>query len=264
MPLHRGYHAGMRARHIITGLAVVALGATAATAHAEALTISLDRVVFGSPGDVTQLVTRPIDVSMVGFVCTADYRGQNNGSVHPGTDLLVASGGSQLVLAGIEDRAGGTTTGTGQLVLGTDIVVSVRLGGDGVASMGASLSLTCSAPATTTSTTTAPAVSTTAPPTSSPTTTLAAEPGSETTVAAAGEPTTTTSTTVVVAAAGPTVAPADAVPTPTTPSSATPSNPGLPATGSSSDQLTSVALAALLAGTLLCLSRRREAPVAGR
>lgn len=245
---------------------MVALGATAATAHAEELTISLDRVVFGSPGDVTQLVTRPIDASMVGLACTADYRGQNNGSVHPGTDLLVASGGSQLVLAGIEDSAGGITTGSGSLVLGTDVVISVRLGGDGVASMGATLSLTCAPPAatTTTSTTIAAAANTTVAPTSAPTTTLAASAGTVTTTVtgAAGEPSTTssttTSTTVVVAAAGPTVAPTAA------PATATPSNPALPATGSSHDQLTSVALAALLTGMLLCLSRRREAPAAGR
>jgi LPXTG-motif cell wall-anchored protein len=240
----------MRAHHIILGIVVVAIGATAtSTAHADGVSISLDRVVVAAPGSVVLLASQSLDASLTGSTCTAAYTGQNNGSVHPDNDLIVTSGSSQLVLEGVEDEAGLTTAGSGPLVLAADVNVSVRLGGDGVASLGASLSLTCAPPATTTAPTSVPPATTVAvTATTAPSTTAAV--GNT----AAGS---TTSTTVVLAAGGPTVAPAAASSTP-------PRNPGLPSTGSSHDQLTSVALAALLVGTLLCLSRRRAAPVAGR
>ena len=234
----------MRTHHIILGIVVVAVGATTSTAHADGMSIDLDRVVVAAPGSVVLLASRPVDASLIGSTCTADYTGRNNGSVHPDNDLIITSGSTRLELDGVEDGAGLTTSGAGQLVLGGDVTVSIRLGGDGVASLGASVDLTCAPPATTTAPTTTPA--TVAAGTDAPTTTAAI----------ASTPTAdTTTTTVALASAGPTISP-----TLPAPSAATTSPAALPSTGPSTDRLTAVALASVLTGLLLCLSRRRAVP----
>jgi hypothetical protein len=252
----------MRARHIIIGIAGVSLAVTAGTAHADSVSISLDRVIVGPPGSVTIVATRSLDASMAGATCSAAYTGQNNGSVHPDTDLLVASGSSQLVLGGVEDAAGLTTTGSGQLLLGSDVTVSVRLGGDGVASLGASLTLTCTPVApTTTATPTTAAPTTAAPGTTAPATTTApTNPAAPPTTATVDAGVASSAvTTTIVASAGPVVGPTAA---PMTTRAAGPA--ALPATGSSHDRLVQAALALLLTGGLLCLSRRRAVPGEGR
>ena len=239
----------MRARLIVLGFTVVGLVATT-TAHADDVIIDLDRVTYASPGSVVLLDTRAVDAALTGATCSASYAARNNGSVHPGTDVIVSSGSSQLVLAGVEDAAGGTVSGSGSLQLGTTVSVSVRIGPDGVASMGASLSLACT-PAATTSTTTTAATTTVAPTTTVATVSPTTAVGSDavgTTVA----PT----TSVAGASAGPVPTPAAA---PTTVRSSS-----LPATGADHDRMVALACSALLTGGLLCLSRRRAAPDAGR
>lgn len=240
-----------RARTFAAGAILAATLAVAPSAHADDVIVTLDQVVYGTAGQVVVLETRDVDAALVGTTCTASYTGENNSSVHPGTDLLISSGAAQLVLSGVEDVAGATTSGSSSILLGPTVSVAVRLGPDAMSSLGATLSLTCTPPTTTTSTTT----TTTSPPTTVSSTTTAAttttlvDTTTSSSVAAAGLIVSTSSTS--------STSPGGNAPIATGPSA-------LPATGGPSDRLVSVALVSVLLGGLLCLSRRRAAPAEDR
>lgn len=243
-----------RARTFAAGAILAATLAVAPSAHADDVIVTLDQVVYGTAGQVVVLETRDVDAALVGTTCTASYTGENNSSVHPGTDLLISSGAAQLVLSGVEDVAGATTSGSSAILLGPTVSVAVRLGPDAMSSLGATLSLTCTLPTTTTSTT-----STTTTTTSPPTTV------SSTTTAATATTLVDTTTSSSVAAAGPIVSASST--SSTSPGGNAPIVTGpsaLPATGGPSDRLVSVALVSVLLGGLLCLSRRRAAPAEDR
>lgn len=240
-----------RARTFAAGAILAATLAVAPSAHADDVIVTLDQVVYGTAGQVVVLETRDVDAALVGTTCTASYTGENNSSVHPGTDLLISSGAAQLVLSGVEDVAGATTSGSSAILLGPTVSVAVRLGPDAMSSLGATLSLTCTLPTTTTSTTT----TTTSPPTTV----------SSTTTAATATTLVDTTTSSSVAAAGPIVSASST--SSTSPGGNAPIVTGpsaLPATGGPSDRLVSVALVSVLLGGLLCLSRRRAAPAEDR
>jgi hypothetical protein len=79
----------------------------------------------------------------VGQECSVVVEGLNNESVHPGTDLLVRSGTSEVVASDVERAPNAVTEATGTLVLGTEVTVYVRLGPDGVFSGGLVVTAEC-------------------------------------------------------------------------------------------------------------------------
>lgn len=225
-----------------------------ASAQSASIVVPLESVVTGPSGSVVTLAVVDSDASQVGLQCRAVYEADNNGSVHPGTDLLVSSGGRTIVLADIEAAAGAVTTGSGDLVLGPTITIAVRLGPDQIASMGAALSLTCALPATTS----------TAAPTTLPTTSTLPD----VTVATDLPPVPTTAAPVTTASVGDQQVATTSTLAPGTTTAATMSAGGpttsrpatgagqLPATGSNTG------LVALLAGVVLVtgLLVRRATP----
>ncbi|MEZ5165420.1 MAG: hypothetical protein R2695_02645 [Acidimicrobiales bacterium] len=62
---------------------------------------------------------------------------ENNASVHPGNDLVVASGEDSVVLRGVEGAPGKVTTAEATLMLGPVITVTLVMGPDGIFSAGA-------------------------------------------------------------------------------------------------------------------------------
>ena len=134
---------GWRVWLLVAALVVVYLLAAATEVRAETVDVPIDTVYRGDPGDTFPIVTVP---ATPGDECTAVLEGRNNASVHPDSDILVAS----IVFADVEDgafsSAGLSFTATGP------IPVAVRLGGDGVFSAGFFLEVTCE-PTITTSTT---------------------------------------------------------------------------------------------------------------
>jgi hypothetical protein len=133
----------------VLALAVVAVAVGAAPASAQDTTvieIPLDTVVRGAPGSEQLLVTAPVDPADVGQECTVVVEGQNNESVHPGTDLIVRSGTSEVVASDVEREPNAVTEATGTLVLGSEVTVSVRLGPDGVFSGGMVVTAECGPP----------------------------------------------------------------------------------------------------------------------
>jgi hypothetical protein len=227
---------------VVSGLALFPASAGAAPGDVE---IQVTGAVYGNPGDVLVVQEVAVDPALVGATCTGVAITQNNESVHPDTDLIISTGGTQSEFDDVESVSDGTTEGSEQLVLGSTITVSVRLGADGVASGGTMLSLDCQAiPPTTTTTTTTPTTvpPSTAPPTTAPTATV--------------PPTTTVPSTV------PTTTP-EAPPTTSEVGQEVVTNPGtnpqLPFTGSrATGPVVAVGVALLLVGLLLRRVPRRD------
>lgn len=186
---------------------VVGLLAMAAPSIAqETFTIELDGYYTG-PTDSVQLiksVTVPPD--LVGATCTGTGQLENNASVHPDNDLIIATGGEEAEITDYESEPGAVFTfdGNEAVVLGETIDFSVRFGGHAQTSLGLDIVIACAPPATTTTTTTTtepPATTTTTEP---PATTTTTEPPATTTSTTAAPETTTTAAPTTTTSSVPT------------------------------------------------------------
>lgn len=105
----------------------LAMTAWASHAHLE-ITVPLD-TNFGAPeGSVTELGTAVVPDDFVGHECEVKAHSQNQNSVHPGNDILVKSGTSQVTLADVEAEPGKVTAADQMLELGAVITVSLKMG----------------------------------------------------------------------------------------------------------------------------------------
>lgn len=154
-----------------TATALLTLGATPASGD---ILIEFDELIFGQTGSVQTVAEAAVPSDLVGSTCEISVIAANQASVHPGNDLIVSTGDSQVVIPGVEDEANGGTTAVSQLVVGPTIVVQLRFGEDEISSLGFDLSFDCTA-----------AVTTTAP---EPTTTTAPGPSESTTTAGGTDP----------------------------------------------------------------------------
>ncbi len=148
---------------VILGVAALTLAVASPAAAEDMWEVPVDTIVRSKPGVVTELVVIDVPEQRQGASCDLDVIGQNQGSVHLGNDLLVESGDSEVVVAGVEDTAFQTTPKSAEIVLGSTITVSLVMGPDEVFSGGLTLSFDCPPPPTTTTSTT---TSTTQPPVS--------------------------------------------------------------------------------------------------
>lgn len=185
----------------MASLALVLLMVTPVAAD-ERLSLPVDTVIRAGAGSLVVLGDFGVD-SDDGSLCTqtATVEAFNQSSVHPGNDIILRSGESQVVLVGVEDSPGKVTTSSSTIRVVDDVVALLRMGPDGVFSGGIEISLdlgACEPTSTTTvvepigptddgtsgaaSTTVAPTSSTTAAPTTTaPTTDADRGVGSDTT-----------------------------------------------------------------------------------
>jgi predicted extracellular nuclease len=137
------------------------------------ITIPLTTVIRGAEGESFLLAEAPTG-SDVGCEAAVSATAHNNESIHIGNDLIVASGGNQVVLADVESAVGKVTNANGTLVLGDTITVTLVLGqaDEGrprsVFSAGMTVTVSC-IPDETTTTTTLPETTTTVPETTTTT-----------------------------------------------------------------------------------------------
>lgn len=110
----------------------------------------------GPVGSIQPLVTQAVPEDLVGESCSLTVEVKNNESVHPGNNLIIASGESKVTVKGVEDTAGATVTGSGTLKLGKSIDVSLEMGEHGQSSLGSNVTVTCEPVVTTTTSTTLP------------------------------------------------------------------------------------------------------------
>lgn len=208
---------------LMTLLTVLALPAAAITD----IVVPVDTIVRSAEGELTVLAVVVVDAEFVGASCLVSAQGENNASVHPNNDIIVASGSDFVVLFDVEGVGGGITNAAGALVLGETIVLTLRMGGDLVFSGGLTVTVDCqpggtttTAPGSTTSTV-AETTTTTVPATTSTTvldSTTTSQPKQESTTTAAQEDSTTTtvpadsSTTTDVAVLGTRVYASDELP----------------------------------------------------
>jgi LPXTG-motif cell wall-anchored protein len=162
----------------VMAFAVAATGFASVPAWAQEQTvfeIPLDTVVRGAPASEHLLATEQVAPEDQGRECSVVVEGLNNESTHPNTDVLVRSGGSEVVALDVERVPDVRTEADGTIVLGTEISAFLRLGADGVFSGGLVVTVECAKPQPTTTTTTTVSTTTTVPeqPTTSesPTTT---------------------------------------------------------------------------------------------
>lgn len=167
-------------------------GIRVAAAQSDDLTLPTSTVITGDPGDVVELGRLPVDMSLAGPLCTWTATVRNQSSTHPDSDVLVESNGTTLVVSDVEGTPNKVSSNSGSVSLASEVVVSIRLGPDGLFSGGLDLTISYSScgPTTTVAvaTTTVADVTTTAdvsttseppqttPTTSEPATTTAPEP----------------------------------------------------------------------------------------
>jgi hypothetical protein len=129
---------------LAVGLLALALFAFASPASAiDDISIDIDGVVRGNPGDVIEVASTTVDPDLVGATCQAELTDRNNESTHPNNDLIVSSGGQSAVFEDVETQANSVTTFPGDITLGETVVVEIRLGEDGVSSGGLDLVFDC-------------------------------------------------------------------------------------------------------------------------
>ena len=249
--------------------AALVTGVVASTpAHAEGWSINLGyTVVRTAPGVHTHIGSWPVPADLVGRECSATSQPSNNESIHPGNDLIIASGGDQIILPGVEDSSQPVSS-VGFLTFDTTVTVTLVMGADGVYSAGLGVVFDCRPPTTTE---VPPSTTIPTPTTSLPETTPTSLPGSTTSTTqpatTSASPTTTTAPQTSTSTSTSTSEPA---PTSTAPASTSTSypppvrittvpetpTPELPATGGNRTAAL-VALGFFALGALLARLARR-------
>ena len=105
--------------------------------------IPINTVERGDAGSVEVLASADVPPVLVGRSCTVTGVAENQGSVHPGNDLIISSGGSEVVLEDVEAGEFLVIEASGELVLGFTVVVSLRFGEDEVFSGGLTVTIDC-------------------------------------------------------------------------------------------------------------------------
>lgn len=135
---------------LLLGLAMIAalVGSFAMPALATEgfqVDINIDTVLHAPVGSITELATEAVPAQYHGQLCQVESAvADNQQSTHPGNNLIVGSGGGQVVLENVEDQPDGHTVAEGVLTLGPTIVVSLEMGEDHTFSAGMIVSIDCS------------------------------------------------------------------------------------------------------------------------
>jgi len=148
----------MRRISVIFGMAftLILISAAAAFGQTGGLVIPIDTWIEAPRGTLVPLGTYETPPELIGASCQGAVVAENGSSVHPNNDIIVETGGTQVVLEGVEDAPGKTTVATGDIVLGPTVVLTLLMGDHGQFSGGVVVitSDNCETTTTTTSTTT--------------------------------------------------------------------------------------------------------------
>jgi len=131
---------------IVLVLATMLAFVSPAGAQADSFSITLEGIITGqAEGDIVEVANQAVAPALVGSSCTVTGATENNGSVHPGNNLIIATGGTTANVPGVEEVPGQVINGSGTLVLGSDVVVSLEFGPNGDTSGGVTLTFDCAA-----------------------------------------------------------------------------------------------------------------------
>lgn len=111
------------------------------------LSIPVSTVIFdGAFNGKYEVAQADIDAAHQGMQCAVSARAENQGSVHLGNNLIIASGDTSVTLEDVEREANVVTTATGSLTLGEEVTVTLHMTQDVVFSAGMDVELTCEQP----------------------------------------------------------------------------------------------------------------------
>ena len=135
----------------LTGISVAVMSlaygagiANATSTNDHLISIPVTEVVRNvGVGSTTELASEDVDEEYVGMDCMVKAIALNQGSVHPGNNLVVASGGDSVTLEDVEREAGVNTIANDDLTLGNVVTVSLVMGEDDVFSAGIKVKLYC-------------------------------------------------------------------------------------------------------------------------
>lgn len=201
------------------------------------IVIPLPTVIRASQGAEIPLSMTQTAEAFVGETCGVSARAENQSSVHPGNDLVIESGGGEIILHDVEAQPGGVVTATGTLVLGETIVITLVMGADEVFSAGIEVRFQC--PPTEVTTTTEATTTTVSATTITAEATTTSEAPTTSSGPATTEPTSTTVRDEV---------------------SRTTITQELPFTGRRQEELGLFALAVGVAGVMLLIAARSKEP----
>ena len=135
--------AAVSALATILALALVAFVAPSPAGAEEEISIAPDSVVRGSPGSVTEVATAAVPPELVGSECVLTVVALNGSSTHPGNVLIVSTGDTEAVIADVEDAPDGSVVAERTVALGSAITLAIKLGDEGVSSLGFTAGFDC-------------------------------------------------------------------------------------------------------------------------
>lgn len=148
--LERRQWAGVVITLLMPALIVWIPGAVGA--QEASIEIPITTLVTGPEGSEHLLASEQVPGFLEGSTCTARAVAENQSSVHPDNDLVIASGDQQAVLEDVEREPGAETVTQEPLVLGEELTVTLIMGPDGVFSAGLVVEVLCEPSETTTTT----------------------------------------------------------------------------------------------------------------
>lgn len=123
-------------------LTLAVAGPADAQADTPDLTVHVDTIVDEPPGTEVTLTTVDIPVDYQNTLCDASVDTANQESIHFGNDLRVTSLTS-ITIAEVEDGSGVIKTGSGPILVGTQMTIELLMGPDGVFSGGLDVDFDC-------------------------------------------------------------------------------------------------------------------------
>jgi hypothetical protein len=131
--------------------ALLASGQTSFAAETEVV-IVVDAIIYYSDGvregDVVPLLNQPVPEAQQGLVCSGVAAAKNNESVHIDNDLVLKTGTTQATMLNVEGSDGKVTPLSGAVTLGTEIIVDLVMGPEGIFSGAIVITLDCDEPPT--------------------------------------------------------------------------------------------------------------------
>ncbi len=131
---------------LVSLLLVLIVPAKVFAAEIPQISVPIKTIVRGDKGSTHKLASEEVSPELVGMTCEVKATAKNQGSVHPGNNIVVSSGESKVILEDVERKANELTEAEGSLKLEDEVLVTLVLGKDKVFSGGMNVELHCEEP----------------------------------------------------------------------------------------------------------------------
>jgi hypothetical protein len=102
-----------------------------------------EQYIEGEAGSVHTVATETVPAELVGKDCDVRVTTVNGGSVHPGNNVITTTGDSVSEMEDVEASAEARVVGVHRVTLGESIQVDLKLGEEGLSSLGFSVGFEC-------------------------------------------------------------------------------------------------------------------------